>query len=184
MAFIQKYINKRRNLLINCDFNTQNIQKAKLNVQKNKIFIKVPYKYGLYNKIKKVMDKNKYQVIPSINKDLNKFIKKGKIDFKHNKTVVVYKIKCKDCPQIYIGKTKRSLYMRISEHQNTENHNFDFKNIYIVDQESKWVKRTVSESINIHLHEPTINLKEDTNNVNVSYIHTINTLKRRWQYTI
>ena len=67
----------------------------------------------------------------------------------------------------------------IAQHQNTENHNFDFKNIHIVDQESKWVKRKVSESINIHLHAPTINLKEDTNNVNVSYIHTINTLKRR-----
>ena len=36
MDFILKYINKRKNLLINCDFNTQNIQKAQLNVHRNR----------------------------------------------------------------------------------------------------------------------------------------------------
>ena len=90
------------------------------------------------------MNNKKYQVIPSINKELNKYITKGKIVHKHNKTGVVYKMKCENCPSLCIRKTKRSLFMRIEEHKkdeksviatycNSNNHSFDFKKVYIID---------------------------------------------------
>ena len=188
--FIHKYINKRKNLLQHCDFNLSNIKKSINSQHSNKVFIKIPFKYGIYNKIKKVLNNDKYKTIPLLNKDLSKFIIKGKINHKLNKTGVVYKIKCKDCNCVYIGETKRSLFMRINEHKrdktsviathcNDNNHSFDFKKLYIIDEERGWTKRKISESINIHMHNPTLNVKEDTNNLNVSYIHTINTLKHQ-----
>ena len=77
---------------------------------------------------------------------------------------------------LLMSKTKRSLYMRVREHktdktsviaqhQNSKNHKFDFKNIYMVDQQSRWAKRKVSESISMCLQIPTINLKENTKKI-------------------
>ena len=120
---------------------------------------------------------------------MRKIIKKGKIDNITNKTGVVYKITCNDCPNMYIGETKRPLFMRIDEHNkgktavltthsNTLHYTFNFKKPEVIDEETNWGKRKVSESMQIQLHHPTINLKEDTNNLNDSYIHTINTLNQ------
>ena len=33
------------------------------------------------------------------------------------KKEVVYQVPCKDCPKVYIGETKRTLKIRISEHK-------------------------------------------------------------------
>ena len=46
-----------------------------------------------------------------------------------------------------------------------------------MDQEKTWGKRKISESMQTQLNSPIINLKEDTNILNCSYIHTINMLE-------
>jgi len=61
---------------------------------------------------------------------------------------VVYKIMCKDCDVLYVGQTGRQLKTRMSEHRNhirwntslTEyrlqmEHDFDWDNIQILDEE-------------------------------------------------
>ena len=185
--FLNKYIHKRWNLLKNCDYNLTRIVNLQNNVYKNKTFVRVPFKFGFYQKNKKVLDSDKYHVTPLINKDMRKIIKKGKMDNIINKTGVVYKITCKDCPSMYTGETKRPLFMRLDEHNkgktavitthsNTLHHTFNFEKPEVIDEEANWGKRKLSESMQIHLHHQNINLKQDTNNFNDSYIHTINTL--------
>lgn len=165
------------------------------NINRNKIFVQVPYKIGLYNKIEKVLNKNKYKVIPKLQKDLANIIIKKKIVDKTKKTGVVYKFNCSDkkCEKCYVGETKRSLYMRISEHQyDIKNkkktnvmashyietgHEPDFENVIILDQETKHNKRLVSEMIHIHQQKFPLNKKEDTENLHGIYNHLINSLQ-------
>ena len=125
------------------------------------------------------MDKNQYQVIPLLNQEMQKIVRKGKIDKVENKTGVVYKFTCNDCPNNYVGETKRPLFMRIEEHTRdkksviathsaTHHHTFNFKKPEIVDQENVWGKGKISESMHIQINSPTDNLKEDTNILNDS----------------
>ena len=69
----------------------------------------------------------------------------------------------------------------ITTYSNTLHHTFNFEKPEVIDEEENWGKRKVSESMQIKLHHPTINLKADTNNLNDSYIHTINTLNELTQ---
>jgi len=79
---------------------------------------------------------------------------------------VVYKISCKDCDASYVGQTKRQLKTRVKEHSNnlkslssnplviTEHilrhlHSFDWENVKILDTESNYYKRSVSEILHI-----------------------------------
>ena len=89
------------------------------NIYRNKIFVKVPYKPGIYPKISKVLDKNEYCIILQLNDDMNKIVRKGKIDKIENKAGVVYKFKCNDCPNNYVGETKRPLFMRLMNTEET-----------------------------------------------------------------
>ena len=163
--------------------------------QKKKIFIQIHYKINLYNKTKKVLNKNRFTVIPKLQKDLAKIIVKKKIVHKTKKTGVVYKFNCteKTCGKCYVGETKRSFYMRIIEHQrdikNEKKSNImtlhymetghmpDFENVIILDQYPKLSKRLVSEMIHIHQQEFPLNKKEDTENLHGTYNHVINSLQ-------
>jgi len=78
---------------------------------------------------------------------------------------VVYKIHCKDCDATYVGQTKRQLKTRLKEHINNmkssstlsviseyklnHNHEFDWSNTKILDSESYYHKRLISEMIHI-----------------------------------
>jgi len=74
----------------------------------------------------------------------------------HSKKNVVYKISCKDCDATYVGQTKRKLNTRITEHRNqinskskttSHNHNFDWSNVEILDNERYYWKRIISKMI-------------------------------------
>jgi len=94
--------------------------------------------------------------------------------FNYSKKNVVYKISCNDCDATYIGQTKRKLNIRISEHRNqnhrksynttviTEhrlrhNHDFDWLNVKILDNERFYWKRIISEMFNIQLQNNVFN---------------------------
>ena len=117
------------------------------------------------------------------NKPLKNIIKLGKYKInKLDKTGIVYSFKCKQCPGVYIGETKRSLENRLKEHKNNSNsmtavtlhkrkyeHEFDYDNTKIVDNEKQFYKRRISEMLYIGLTENSINRKEVVQTLNHCY---------------
>ncbi|KYN10230.1 hypothetical protein ALC57_17645, partial [Trachymyrmex cornetzi] len=101
----------------------------------------------------------------SLNK-LNSLIKGHKNVLPREKRKnVVYKISCKSCDASYVGQTKRKLKTRLAEHRNHMNrnsnnqsvitehriefdHDFDWENVAILDEERSLNKRLISEYIN------------------------------------
>ena len=77
---------------------------------------------------------------------------------------LVYQIKCDDCPSTYVGKTKRALFHRKEEHEKDifykrdkpvsnyctdNNHTINCDGITILDLESNYYRRNISEKLNI-----------------------------------
>jgi len=96
---------------------------------------------------------------------------------------VVYKLCCKNC-DAYVGHTSRQLKTRISEHRNhinrnishiiehrlQFNHDFDWKDVKILDSERFLGKRLVSEVMFIKKQKHGINLQSDTEHLDDAYI--------------
>lgn len=93
-----------------------------------------------------------------------------------------------------MGETKRQLHCRIKEHvTNTKKegnyvinehmtehkHTFDFDNAQILDKESIWRKRLISEMVHIKLQDNAINVKEDTQQLSQYYNNILYNLKTR-----
>ena len=86
-----------------------------------------------------------------------------------DKSLVVYKIKCKECGAEYIGKTERMLCHRIKEHQKNTNsvcyqhveknpgHQMDYENIEIIDKASTDFKLRMKELLHILKRKPELN---------------------------
>ncbi|EZA55678.1 hypothetical protein X777_04187 [Ooceraea biroi] len=79
---------------------------------------------------------------------------------------MVYKISCNGCDASYVGQTKRRFNTRINEHKNdikkrsrtpsvisdhrfTFDHDFEWNDVKIIDIESSYKKRLISEMVNI-----------------------------------
>jgi len=110
-----------------------------------------------------------------------------------SKKNVVYKISCNDCDATYVGQTKRKLNTRITEHRNqinsksshktviTEhrlryNHEFDWTNVEILDKETFYWKRIISEMLNIQLQKNALNCQTDTEYLDKTYTAILNKL--------
>ena len=136
--------------------------------------------------------------ISIVNKNLSSIIKLGKnITNTMDGTNVVYKFCYEKCEACYIDETKRSLKTRIkeykyktskdiknknnesivSQHQINFNHEFDWNNVLIVDSESDYKKRLISEMIHIKCHQNNINKKEDIHTLNHNYFPLLKNLK-------
>jgi len=156
--------------------------------------IVVPYVNPISEMIQANIDKFKAMIgFRCINK-LNKFVKVHK-DQNHilSKNNVVYKISCNDCEASYVGQTKRQLNTRLKKHKNNVkqdkskhsvisehiikyNHTFDWNNMRIMDRESNYFKRIVSEMIHIKEQKAGLNLNSDTELLNESYFDILNKL--------
>jgi len=111
---------------------------------------------------------------------LNRFIKVHKDALPiTSQSNVVYQIHCLDCDATYVGQTKRSLHIRVSEHKNhlrrnstqssviTEHrlkykHDFDWDGVKILDKETNYNKRLISEMIFIKKQIHGLNAQTDT----------------------
>ncbi|KYM93790.1 hypothetical protein ALC62_15634, partial [Cyphomyrmex costatus] len=109
---------------------------------------------------------------------------------------IVYKINCNDCNASYVGQTKRTLKTRVAEHKNdirrtngnlsvisehrlNFNHDFDWKNVEIVDSDcERWLyRRLIAEMLHIKLQNNSLNLQLDTELLHQAYIPILNNLK-------
>ncbi len=124
-------------------------------------------------KLKKLVETNYPQVdfniaftAPRTIGDL--FPYKDNIKNVEDKSMVVYRIKCKQCEADYIGKTERILYWRIQEHRKQKSsachehhlstgHEMDYENIEVIDQASSDFKIRVKELLHILKRQLTLN---------------------------
>ena len=164
--------------------------------QKNKIqhnrftpLITLPFN-DLFNKISSILKSFNFRTLPVIKKSFSSIIKLGKdITEKWDRTNVVYKFECKSCPASYVGETKRTVKTRIKEHQKNNNpdavvfqhmsehsHEFDWNNTKILDYDSNYYKRLISEMIHIKSNKNNINKKEDVKFLNPVYFQLLRLL--------
>ncbi|KYN29879.1 hypothetical protein ALC57_00670, partial [Trachymyrmex cornetzi] len=110
-----------------------------------------------------------------------------------SKRNVVYKISCNNCNASYVGQTGRQLKTRITEHRNhikynastrsviTEHrlqyeHDFQWDNVRVLDEEPYYRKRLTSEMLNIKKQTVSLNLQNDTEGLHKAYTPIINKL--------
>lgn len=178
-----------------------NITNIHPEVKNNPKYFKFPFINGLTQRIQRIIedDNHKLAVYNILTTDslFTKLKDKPKKDEQIN---VIYKIKCKECPSVYIGQTKQHIKKRISQHKyDTKikdgmvqldktalakhrfefDHQFDFENYKILDVESTRLKRNISEMIYITLEDNTVNERSDTNNLSKFYVSLLNILKTR-----
>jgi len=128
--------------------------------------------------------KYSFNIAYSIPNTLRRYIKYGKdsLDPTVTRQDIVYKISCHDCEASYIGQTKRQLRTRINEHISDINkksklpsvisnhrlefrHDFEWNNIKwteLLDNESSYYKRLISEMVHIKKQHKGLNKQSDT----------------------
>lgn len=112
-----------------------------------------------------------------------------------DKSCLVYKIPC-SCDKVYVGQTKQKLKSRMRQHMTDcklENfiktnrtalaahhfetgHNFRFDEVSVLDYESNFFKRNVSEMIFIKALD-SVNFRTDTQNLSTLYSDIINNMR-------
>lgn len=182
---IFKEINRRIKVVNNFHINKKRTKDI-AEENKKKFFV-IPYINNISETVASTIKKSDFRVGYRCLNNLSKFIRvqKDKNVYNGNNNVV-YKIKCKDCEVSYVGQTKRKLRTRLKEHINNikfdsskhsvvsehivnEQHAFDWDNVKILDIESNYYKRLISEMIHIKEQKHGINNNTDTELLNSAY---------------
>jgi len=160
----------------------------------NKKHFVIPYVRGISEITASLINKSIFTVGFRILNKMNKYIKVQKdVTDLLQKNNIVYKIGCMNCEATYTGQTKRQLKTRIREHfnniksDNTKhsvisehiikyNHKFDWDSVQILDTESNYKKRLVSEMLHIKEQRHGINSQKDTEFLDESYYCLLNNL--------
>jgi len=144
-------------------------------------FFTIPYVSSIATKFVQFFKKISFckLTFSCLNK-LNKFIKVHKDLLPTlSRSNVVYEIDCSNCDASYVGQTKRLLKDRIGEHRNhinrnsnqlsvitnhrqNFNHDFDWNNVKVLDEETNYKKRLISEMIHIKKQKHGLNSQNDT----------------------
>jgi len=160
----------------------------------NKKIIVFPYINKLSESIAATLDSSQYITGYRILNNLGRFIRVRK-DTNNFFNHVVYKILCNDCSASYVGQTKRQLKTRTKEHINNSkstsskpsvitehmielSHSFDWNNVKILDMETNYFKRSVSEMLHIREQRNGINAKKDTELLDDSYNYVLDMLSK------
>ena len=156
--------------------------KQLLQPEKQKKFIVLPYcNYKAENfatRLTKLVNDNFEQIDFKIafkapNEIGKKFPFKDNIKESKEQSLVVYKIKCQTCNEIYIGKTERILARRIKEHngKNSESairchkeenprHIIDASDIEIIDKADNNFKLMIKEMLHINKMKPMLDIQK------------------------
>jgi len=202
LELIFKQINKRLKMIfvnrLRSDINNETIlvNNNDSELERNKRYFVIPYVKSISEITTSMFDKSLVTTgYRGLNK-LDKIIKVQKDPTEHtHKNNIVYKINCNNCDASYVGQTKRKMMTRVKEHHDnikldkskhsviTEhildlNHNFDWDNIKILDTESNYNKRLISEMLHIKEQKNGINSHNDTEFLNESYYCLLNDLSK------
>ena len=146
----------------------------------------IPFVKSISENLKNSLKKHNVKVAYSGINNLQNFIhpQKDRLSNK-DKMNVVYKINCRDCDASYVGQTGRKLSTRLAEHRNhinrntsqssvitdhrLSNHEFEWDEVVVLDNEKVLGKRLISEMIFIHRQSNSLNKQQDTENLNNAY---------------
>ncbi|KYN04663.1 hypothetical protein ALC62_04467 [Cyphomyrmex costatus] len=170
--------------------NKQNIQNFHVKVK----YFTIPYVKSISESFLPISSMFHCKLAFSIPNTLKSFIKRGKDKLESlSNNNVIYKITCDDCEASYVGQTKRKLSTRLKEHMSdirkrtgspsviTEHrinfdHNFKWNDVQILDIESSYYKRLVSEMVHIKRQKQGLNKQNDTESLPEYYSQIINFL--------
>jgi len=176
LKFIFDTINTRLKYLIS---HHKQQRKVKNPNENNKKWLTIPFIQSISEKFKHVIKDMEARISYSTNK-LGTIIKGHKDSLPNSSQMnVVYKLNCKDCNASYVGQTSRLLKTRIAEHKNYINrnttvhsvitdhrinlsHEFDWKNVKVLNRERYLTKRLISEMLHIKHQKNSLNLHTDT----------------------
>ncbi|KYN07988.1 hypothetical protein ALC62_01038 [Cyphomyrmex costatus] len=188
LKFLFSCINDRINSLKYYNINRNSIMNNGIKRKNN--YLVVPYHKNVSEKFKNIINIPNTDIAYKPINNLSSIIKTGKDKLdKFDNTNVVYKINCKDCDMTYVGQTKRRLKTRLKEHRdgwkrinNTSvvskhqvncNHDIDWDNTAILDNEPIYFKRSISEMIHIKNQTNSLNLQSDTEKLPQMYYSII-----------
>jgi len=182
----------KMNIRIKHLIHRNNIEKPEKDVEKDdRKLIVFLYIKNISETIYSSINKKTYMIGYRILNRLTAFIKRHKdknmLETNNN---IVYKISCKNCNASYVGQIRRQLKTRISEHiknirldeskhsvvtkHSLENgYTFDWSNITILDHETNFYKRLISEMIYIKTQENSLNSVEDIECLDSSYFNLL-----------
>lgn len=160
-------------------------------------FYKFPYIEGLSHKIARCFN-NEHTKLAFYNlRTVRDVFTKLKDSTPYDlQSQVVYKIPC-SCGNCYIGQTKQYLKERLRQHRNDcreqhtskqektalachhfeTGHNFLFDQTRILDHESNFFKRGISEMIYINITDNTVNMRSDVQHLSSIYCNLLNSYK-------
>ena len=192
--FLFKHINNRIKHLLHTKLKPDFARVGNNEPGKDSKFISVPYIKGLTEYVCKSFKNSSFSVGYKCLNRLNRLIKVQKdITPPIKSNNIVYKISCNDCNASYVGQTKRRLGTRVGEHINNikqhnsklsvisqhrieKSHQFKWDDVEILDTESNYHKRLISEMIYIKTQENSLNIMEDTESLNSMYFPLIKKL--------
>jgi len=173
----------------------EQIQNNIIDTEKTRWFL-IPFIPKLSEKFKKITNNLQTKMAYFSLHKLGRIIKaqKDTLPTGLNKNVV-YRLNCKNCDVSYVGQTKRRLNTRtlehkkdinkktgnhsvITEHRMNFNHEFEWENPRILDKETQYYRRLISEMIFIKLQNNSLNLQTDTEVLEHVYVEILNRIKK------
>jgi len=157
-------------------------------------YFKIPYIKNLSEELAKKLRNDNSAIAFYNTKNVGNLFSKVKDKEKNElKSNIVYQIPCCNCDSSYIGQTKQYLKNRMADHKRdcniihvnnpktglakhhfNEGHNFDFKNVKVLDQSANLQKRLFLEMSHIQKCKPNVNLNQDVQDLSIIYKNIIN----------
>jgi len=175
------------------------VKKLEQKSEPERKMIVFPYIKNISERINSAINKKEYMIGYRILNKLTGFIKRHKDkNCSDNNSNAVYKIFCNNCNASYVGQTKRKIVTRINEHIKNVgfdeskhsvitkhilelNHSFDWKNVKIMDLESHYYKRLISEMLFIKIQDNGLNSVEDIECLDSSYFNILRTIASKYK---
>lgn len=110
--FVDKIINRHKRIKYRQTITT--LRPDRREIQR----ISVPFYPKVTNPIQNILKRHNFHVVYKSDKTLRQLLCNQKDKTPVDELSGIYRIKCNDCPSIYIGQSRRKLKIRLREHKN------------------------------------------------------------------